>query len=136
MPKTANQRMAAKAHPKKVVLEKDFAGVRAGQLLFVGTPQIIAEYINKIPHGETRTIPQMRGEMARRRKCDATCPVSTSIFIRIAAEAAIEEMENGEPPDQVTPFWRLLKGTDKIAKRLPIDPEWIDLQRAMEAEAA
>ena len=135
MPKTAKERMAATAHPKKVMLNKDFAGVRAGQMLFVGTPQIIRDYIARIPCGESRTIPQMRGDLARRRKCDATCPVSTSIFIRVAAEAAIEDLENGKPPDQVTPFWRLLSGKDKIAKRLPIDPDWIDRQRAMEAEA-
>lgn len=136
MPKSAKDRMAAKAHPKRVVLEKDFAGVRAGQVLFVGTPQIIAEYIAKIPYGQTRTIPQMRGELARRRKCDATCPVSTSIFIRTAAQAAIEDLEAGVPTSDVLPFWRLLTANDKIAKRLSIDPEWIDLQRALEVENA
>ncbi|MEM7058435.1 MAG: hypothetical protein AAF557_12650 [Pseudomonadota bacterium] len=136
MPKSAKDRMAKKVEPKRVVLEKDFAGVRKGQILFVGTPQIIAYYIAKIPYGQTRTIPQMRGELARRRKCDATCPVSTSIFIRTAAQAAIEDMEAGAPTSEVTPFWRLLTANDKIAKRLPIDPEWIDLQRASEVDKA
>lgn len=136
MPNTTRKRQRRRAEPKRVMLEKDFAGVRRGQMLFVATPEIIAAYIAKIPHGETRTIPQMRGELARRRKCDATCPVSTAIFIRQLAEAAIEEMEGGTPPTEVTPFWRLLAGNDKIARRLSIDGDWIDLQRGLEAGEA
>jgi len=74
----------------------------------------------------------MRKELARRRKCDATCPVSSAIFIRIAAQAAISDLENGKSPDEVTPFWRLLTSKDKIAKRLTIDPQWLDMQRELE----
>ncbi|MEM7508597.1 MAG: hypothetical protein AAF415_17840 [Pseudomonadota bacterium] len=134
MPNTARARLSRKAEPKRVMLDRDFAGVRRGQMLFVATPQIVADYIAKIPRGETRTIPQMRGELARRRKCDATCPVSTAIFIRLVAEAAIEEIEEGTPQAEVTPFWRLIAGDYKIARRLPIDGEWIDLQRRLEVD--
>jgi len=74
----------------------------------------------------------MRRELARRRKCDATCPVSSSIFIRIAAQAAITDLENGKSINEVTPFWRLLTSKDKIAKKLTIDSQWLDLQRELE----
>jgi len=134
MPPSAVERLNRKKEPKKVLLDYDFAGVKKGQWLFVGTPQIIADYICKIPYGETRTIDRLRRELARRRKCDATCPVSTAIFIRIAAEAAIEEMAAGKPTEDVIPFWRLLSADDKITKRLDIDPDWLDHQRALEAQ--
>ena len=134
LPKTVRDRITRKQDPKRVMLEKDFAGVRKGQMLIVGTPQIIREYIDRIPYGEPRTSPQMRGELARRRKCDATCAVSTSICIRLAAQAAIEELDEGIPPAQVTPFWRLLSATDKIAKWLSVKPKWIDLQLSSEAD--
>ena len=135
MAKTAGQRLAEKKEPKKVVLEKDFAGVKKGSLLFVGTPQIIADYMRKIPFGQTRTIDRMRRELARRRKCDATCPVSTAIFIRIAAQAAIDEMDGGKPAADVIPFWRLITPEDKVATKLTIDREWIETQRNIEAGA-
>lgn len=132
MAKSAAEHLNADKQPKMVVLDKDFAGVKKGQMLFVATPKIVADYISKIPFGETRTIERMRREMARRRKCDASCPVSTAIFIRIAAQSAIDEMEAGKLTDQVIPFWRLLTSADKIAKKLSIDPHWIDQQRELE----
>ena len=135
MPKTASERLSEKKSPKKVVLDKDFAGIKKGQTMFVGTPQIVADYMRKIPEGETRTIQRLRNELARRRKCDATCPVSTAIFVRIAAEAAIEEMNDGKKPRDVIPFWRVVAPDDKIAKRLPIDPNWIEHQRQLEEDA-
>ena len=134
MAKTAREHLATKKSPKKVRLEKDFAGVKAGQLLFVGTPQIVADYISKIPYGKTRTVPRLRNEIARRRRCDAMCPVSTAIFIRIAAEAAVEDLNDGKSPNEVLPFWRLLDSKDKIAKKLSIDGRWIDAQREMETK--
>jgi hypothetical protein len=83
--------------PKRVRLDKDFAGIKAGTLMFVGTPPIIDAYLRKVPPGETRTIERMRRELARAHQCDATCPVSTAIFLRIAAEAAIEHLQRSQP---------------------------------------
>ena len=132
MAKSAREKLAQKKEPKKVVLGGDFSGIKAGQKMFVATPQIVADYIQKIPHGETRTIERMRKDIARRRKCDASCPVSTAIFVRIAAEAAIEDMDDGKTPADVIPFWRLISSNDKVAKKLNIDSAWIDQQRAQE----
>ena len=136
MAKTAAERLAEKKEPKKVVLEKDFAGVKKGSLLLVGTPQIVADYIRRIPYGQTRTIDRMRRELARRRKCDATCPVSTAIFIRIAAQAAIDDLDDGKPVKDVIPFWRLIAPEDKVAGKLTINREWIETRRNIEAGAA
>ena len=132
MAKSAKEHLNANKKEKLVVLDKDFAGIKAGKLLFVGTPQIVNKYIQKIPFGETRTIMRLRNELARKWKADATCPVSTSIFIRIAAQAAIDELNDGKDISKVTPFWRLLTSDDKITKKLTIDAEWVDQQRASE----
>lgn len=133
MTKTPRTRKVPKPkQPKTVRLEYDFAGIPAGSLMFVVTPEIIETFIRDIPGGETRTIAAMRREIARRRKCDDTCPVSSAIFIRQVAERALRELGDGKAIADVTPFWRLISGADKIAKRLPIDPDWIDTQRALE----
>ncbi len=121
---------------KRVVLETDFAGIKAGTKLFVGTPLLIDSYIRSIPRGTTRTIERMRRDLARKNQCEATCPVSTAIFIRMSAESAIEELAEGVAITDVAPFWRLVAPDSKIAKRLSVDSEWISLQRDSEAEAS
>ena len=132
MGKTASERLNVRKEPKKVVLESNFAGLKQGQVLFVGTPKLVADYVRKIPYGETRTVDRMRREMARRRGCDGTCPMSTAIFLRIAAESACEDMEAGTPASEVLPFWRIIAGTDKIVKKLPVDSAWIETRRRAE----
>jgi|TARA_A100001388_G_scaffold267466_1_gene241655 hypothetical protein len=132
MPKTAAERLRESKPEKRVVLDKDFAGVKAGLTLFVANPKIVDQYIRDIPTGQSRTIVQMRRALAQSRNADATCPVSTAIFLRIAAQAAIDEMEDGCETELVSPFWRVLRASDKITERLTIDRRWIDTQRGLE----
>jgi hypothetical protein len=120
-----NTKLNAKKLPKRVQLDKDFAGIKAGSMLFVGTPQIIDAYMRSVPAGETRTIERMRRELARQNKCDATCPVSTAIFMRISAQAAIEQMSAGKVTADITPFWRVIEPQSTIASKLTVDSQWI-----------
>ena len=48
---SACQKLHRKKEPKKVKLEFDFAGIKSGQMMFVGTPMIVDAYIRSIPHG-------------------------------------------------------------------------------------
>ena len=132
MPKTAVERLKDSKPEKRVVLDKDFAGVKAGQTLYVANPNIVDQYVRAIPAGQSRTIAQMREDLAKLRDADATCPVSTAIFLRISAQAAIDEMEGGKPKEDIAPFWRVLRASDKITAKLSIDRQWIDTQRALE----
>lgn len=130
--KTAQQQLDANKQPKKVKLDKDFAGIKQGQMMYVATPKLIDHYINTIPYGETSSIVALRNGLAIANGCDATCPVSTAIFIRISAQAAIDQLEAGKPVEVVTPFWRVLSSEDKITQKLSIDAAWLDHQREME----
>ena len=132
MPKTAAERLKDSKPEKRVVLDKDFAGVKAGQTLYVANPKIVDQYVRAIPAGQTRSIVQMREDLARSRDADATCPVSTAIFLRISAQAAIDEMEGGRSKGDVSPFWRVLRASDRITSKLSIDRQWIDTQRVLE----
>ncbi len=136
MAKTALEKLAQKKDRKIVVLDHEFAGIKAGQKMFVATPQIVDRYIRAIPYGETRSVVRLRNELARRHRCDAACPMSTSMFVRISAEAALEELGQGAPLDTVAPFWRVLTSADKITKKLNVDPAWVDRQRDLETRAA
>ena len=132
MTQTARDKLCKKRTEKIKVLESNFADMTAGQRMLVATPMIIDGYIRSIPVGEHRTIRALRNTLAKRYKCDVTCPVSTAIFVRMSADAAIEAIDAGEPLTSVSPFWRLLTSKDKIAKRLTIDPDWIDHRRQLE----
>jgi 6-O-methylguanine DNA methyltransferase, DNA binding domain len=129
------KRFAAKKEPKVVVLETDFAGVKAGNKLYIATPGIIANYVASIPYGETRTIERLRNELARKHKAHATCPVSTAIFLRVVAEAAWDDLTEGALPQNVVPFWRVIDANSPIAKRLRCDSAWLTHMRAAEAVA-
>lgn len=78
----------------------------------------------------------LRAELVARHGADATCPVSTAIFLRIVAEAALEEIAKGRPPAQVTPFWRVIAPGSSIASKLSCGDEFISIMRSMEAQAA
>ena len=132
MPKTAAERLKESKPEKRVVLDKDFAGVKAGQKLYVANPKVVDQYVRGIPAGQSRSIVQMREDLAKRRDADATCPVSTAIFLRISAQAAIDELEGGRPIKDIAPFWRVLRASDKITAKLSIDRQWIDTQRGLE----
>lgn len=131
--KTARDKLAAKKQIKKVVIDKAWGGMQPGHTMLVATPQLVDATIRKIPHGVTITIPEIRDQLAAAHKCDGTCPLSTSIFVRMVAEAALEDLAEGKPVSVVSPFWRVITSGDKIAKKLDLDPAWIDAQRALEA---
>ncbi len=122
--------------PHAVVLEKDFAGVKSGSHLHISSPQEIAEALRNIPFGETVSLQQFRKNIALRQRCDATCPVSTSLFLRIVAEFAWEEHnERGVPLSDLPPFWRVVEPGTPLSQKLSFDQGWIRLQRELESEA-
>jgi len=119
--------------PHTVVLENDFAGVPAGARLLISSPVEIEDYLrHHVPPGTTKEIQQVRRELASLHGADATCPVSTSIFLRTLAEAAWDEMEAGRPATEVAPFWRVIDPKSPLAKKLRAGGQWIEQQRLAE----
>ena len=130
--KTWTEKLAASREPKVETLAKRFAGIAPGKRLLVATPLTVRDYIAAIPRGEGRSIQQMRDDLAHRHGADATCPTSTGIFVRIAAEAALEELAQGREPHEITPFWRLVPPESPTAHKLSCGPDFIATQRALE----
>jgi hypothetical protein len=118
--------------PKIVTLHTDFAGIGAGTVMYIGSPGVIANYIARIPPGETRTVERMRNELARRNKAVATCPVTTAIYLKVVAEVALGELRDGSPRESVLPFWRVIEPGSKVAGRLSCDDRLIADFRAAE----
>ena len=131
--KTWAEKMNAKpAH--HVVLEKDFAGIPKGAKLHISSPVEIAAELRKIPPGSILSIQAFRRRLAEKNKCDATCPVSTSIFLRIVAEHTWEEFNSSSSTQDLAPFWRVVESSSPMAKKLNFDSAWIDLQRELEKQ--
>jgi hypothetical protein len=117
-----------------VTLDKDFAGVAAGSRLLISCPLELEDYLRKhVPSGTTKEIQQVRRELASLHDADATCPVSTSIFLRTVSEAAWDELNSGKSITEVAPFWRVVDPKSPLAKKLRAGSQWIEQQRLAEA---
>ena len=103
-----NIKLLRKKLPKRVRMDKDFAGIKAGSMWFVGTPQIIDAYLRAIALGQTQSIECIGPDLVRQNQCGATYPVSTAIFLRICAQASIEHMDAGIAPTALCQFWRVI----------------------------
>lgn len=113
-------------------MTKAMWGLDKGDKLFIATPVMVRDYMKKIRKGSPRTIETMRKDFAKANKADATCPMTTSIFARIAAEAALEELDAGKPAEKITPFWRLIDEKSPIAKKLSCGPAFVAKMRRAE----
>ncbi len=131
------KRFAAAKAPHVVMLSSPFAGVPAGASMLISSPGELANYIARIPRGETRSIDRLRNEMARKAKAQAMCPVTTAIYLKVVAEVALTDLAEGKPLDSVIPFWRVVTPESKVAKRLSCGPDHvahlIALERGTEA---
>lgn len=123
------------ATPKVDVLPRAFGGMPEGGRMLISTPQANRDYMAAQPKGAAGTIAQMRVEMAKTAKADGMCPLTASIFARIAAEAALEDMAaRNLSPAQITPFWRVIEPTGPLAKKLSCGPDFIVQMRAAETK--
>ena len=84
--------------------------------MLIPTPKIVDAFIRKIPAGQQINISTIRKQLAAKYGADMTCPITTGIFVRIAAEAAYEEFEKGMPIQNITPFWRVIDEKSATAK--------------------
>lgn len=122
--------------PHISILEKPFSGLPIGCKLLISSPLEIHQYIQtQIPAGSTLSPAQLRENLARLHQADATCPVSTGIFLRIVAENACDELDQGKTLDQVCPFWRVVAPQSSTAKKLRVDSKWLEAVRASETSS-
>lgn len=118
--------------PKVEIVEKDFSWVKAGTKILIVNPIVMKEQIEAIPHGQQKTVPQIREELAQQFGADMTCPMSSGIFVRIVAEAAWDEHLAGKSLEEITPFWRVIQPNDKVVAKLICGANFIKQMRQEE----
>jgi hypothetical protein len=116
------------------VLDKPFSGLPVGTRLLIATPMIVRDFMKTVPAGKTVSIAEMRRALAERHGAGASCPLTTSIFARIAAEAALDDYNAGLPLSEMTPFWRVIDEKSPIASKLSCGVAFIAEQRARERQ--
>lgn len=130
--KTWLQKLNNGRKPEIEVLQKSFADIKAGEKMLIPTPQLVDAYIRSIPKGKETTMAQMRKDLAVEYHADKTCPLTSGIFLRIVAEAAHEEMQQGKPISKITPYWRIMDEKTTTAKKLTVGMEFLKEQRKKE----
>jgi len=109
---------------------KTIWGHGPGSKMLISTPAEVANAVAEITKGSFMTLPELRVKLARDHGADLTCPMTASIFLRIAAEVAWDEFQDGK--SDVTPFWRVIAPNEPLAKKLRCGPEFIATQRKNE----
>ena len=85
--------------------------------MLIPTPKLIDAMIRQVPKGKLVTVSELRRKLARDFRTDVTCPLTTGIFVRIAAEAAEEDRANGKK--RIAPYWRVIKDDGSMNPKLP-----------------
>lgn len=85
--------------------------------MLIPRPLDVDALIRKAGKGSLITPSQIRDSLARANEADVTCPLTTGIFIRIAAEAAEEDLRNGKK--RITPYWRVVREDGSLMEKLP-----------------
>lgn len=86
-------------------------------LMLIPRPLDVDALIRRIEPGKLATVTQIRDHLAKKHHADYTCPMTTGIFMRIAAEAAEEDLLEGK--SQITPYWRVIKKDGSLHPRFP-----------------
>jgi hypothetical protein len=108
-------------------------GMTPGKAMLYPSARRVNDAIRAIPAGQSITPKELRASLADRHGAQYTCPVTTTMMLRIVAEAANEARDGGAPAGEITPVWRVLDQRASALRKLTFDPDWILAERARES---
>ena len=88
-----------------------------GRRVLVATPLLVDGLIRRVGRGQLVTVRQIRERLAKDFHADATCPLTTGVFVSIAAHTAEEDLQKGIT--DITPYWRVVKDNGSLNVRFP-----------------
>jgi hypothetical protein len=104
-----------------------------GTSMLYPSARMVDDAIRAIPEGQTITPKELRVLLADRVDADYTCPVTTTMMLRIVAEAANEARQDGAARQEISPVWRVLDRKASALRHLTFDPAWIIEERTRES---
>ena len=103
--------------PKIVDIPEKWAQRTGHGTMLIPTPLLVDQLIKKIPKGKLATVNMIREKLSDDYKADMTCPLTTGIFLNIAANTAEEDKSAGKV--RVSPYWRVLKEGGCLNPKFP-----------------
>lgn len=88
-----------------------------GASMVISTPAEVDGLVARIPKGKLATVNTLRDALAKRHGTTIACPITTGIFLGIAAKAAAERELIGAK--RVTPWWRVIKSDGTLNPKMP-----------------
>lgn len=85
--------------------------------MLIATPLLVDNLVRQVTNGKLVAIGQIRERLAKDFKVDSTCPLTTGIFLRIAAETAEEDLRAGRK--EITPYWRVVRDNGSLNEKFP-----------------
>jgi hypothetical protein len=85
--------------------------------MLIPSPREVDALIRTVPEGTVVTVSNLRESLASKHGANVTCPLTTGIFVRIAAEAAEESARDGDTT--ITPYWRVVKDDGTLNPKFP-----------------
>lgn len=98
--KSASEQVAEWPAPEVHVLDEAKAKRLGAKTMLMPSPLQVQEAVLRIPSGQTKTIKELRSELAAAAGAEMACPVATKHCWRLVAEVAEEQ-------GLKTPWWRL-----------------------------
>lgn len=83
-----------------------------GDTMVIVHPTEIYAIMARIPEGKLITTTEIREYLAKKHEASTTCPLTTGIFMNIAANASLELGED-------VPFWRTLRNKGELNPKYP-----------------
>jgi hypothetical protein len=97
---------------------KDFADIKAGQMMLLTTPHDVAAVISSVSKGKQLDLKGLRARLARSAGAEIACPIVTGIHLRTVAEMTGEQLDAGVPAKSVVPVWRIVGPRSPVWKKL------------------
>lgn len=85
--------------------------------MLIPKPLDVDALIRKTKKGQLITQAEIRSKLARKKRVNTVCPITTGIFVRIASEAAEEDLRNGKT--RITPYWRVVTSDGRLNEKFP-----------------
>ncbi|HOJ64059.1 MAG TPA: MGMT family protein [Spirochaetota bacterium] len=83
----------------------------------IPSPKEIDDIMRMVPEGKVITFDEIREFLAKKYNATLGCPITTGLFACIAANASIEDENNGIK--DINPYWRTLKSGGFLNEKYP-----------------
>jgi len=96
-------------------------GMTPGKSMLYPSARMVNEATRTIPEGQGVSPRELRLRLAEAHDADYTCPVTTTMMLRVVTEAANEAHQRGASLGEVTPVWRVLDRGASALRKLSFD---------------